>query len=81
MGTKNNPGVYDCYANAEPDEPMFILLARDSTAPGRVEGWANRRERMIQLGSKPESDRPMVEEARECARAMRAWRTANWPRK
>lgn len=40
MGTKNNPGPYDCYANAEPDEPMFVLLARDETAPYFVEAWA-----------------------------------------
>ena len=32
MGTKNNPGVFDCYANAEPDEPMFVLLGRDKDA-------------------------------------------------
>lgn len=31
MGTKNNPGEFDCYANAAPDEPMFILLGRDQT--------------------------------------------------
>jgi hypothetical protein len=29
MGTKSNPGPFDCYAKAEPDEPMFVLLARD----------------------------------------------------
>lgn len=79
MGTKNNPGKFDCYANAEPDEPMFILLARDQTAPLRVEEWANAREHLIFCGMKPESDRAMVEEARECAEAMRAWRKANRP--
>ena len=25
MGTKNEPGEFDCYAAAEPDEPMFII--------------------------------------------------------
>ena len=39
MGTKNNPGDYDCYANAEPDEPMFVLLARDETALYLVKAW------------------------------------------
>lgn len=34
MGTKNNPGAFDCYANAEPDEPMFVLLARDLLVSG-----------------------------------------------
>ena len=28
MGTKNNPGRFDCYGNAEPDEPIFVLLGR-----------------------------------------------------
>lgn len=77
MGTKNNPAAFDCYGNAEPDEPMFILLARDLSAPDIVAEWAARREDAIQLGEKPETDRAMVDEARECANAMRAWRQAN----
>lgn len=40
MGTKNNPGKFDCYANAEPDEPMFVLLGRDRHAPALVTIWA-----------------------------------------
>jgi hypothetical protein len=40
MGTKNNPGNYDCYASADPDEPMFVLLARDKHAPSLVKLWA-----------------------------------------
>lgn len=77
MGTKNQPGEFDCYANADPDEPMFVLLARDIHAPLTVEEWAARRERQIDLGIKPESDRPMVDEARQCAAAMRRWRSEN----
>ena len=79
MGTKNKPGKFDCYGNAEPDEPMFILLARDMTAPELVELWAHRREQLIQCGAKPESDRPMIEEARQCAATMRLWRRDNRP--
>lgn len=30
MGTKNNPGKYDCYAKLEPDEPHFVLRGKDS---------------------------------------------------
>lgn len=70
MGTKNNPGTYDCYDNAEPDEPMFILLARDLSAPGLVMQWAAYREAQ---GADPAK----VAEARECAAAMRRWRAAN----
>lgn len=40
MGTKANPGPYDCYAAAEPDEPMFILLGRDRHAAALVNLWA-----------------------------------------
>src|SRR5689334_7475358 len=69
MGTKNNPGRYDCYANAEPDEPMFILLGRDARAPALVEEWA-------QLAELRGDDPEKVAEARQCARAMRDWRTA-----
>jgi hypothetical protein len=74
MGTKENPAAFDCYGNAKPDEPMFILLARDVTAPEIVEQWAIRRMNLISGGLKPESDRAMVDEARECANAMRRWR-------
>lgn len=79
MGTKNDPGKFDCYANAEPDEPMFILLARDTSAPAIVEQWARMRAMAIADGRKPASDAPMVSEALICAGKMRAWRKANRP--
>ena len=50
MGTKNNPGKFDCYENAEPDEPMFVLLARDRLAPGLTAIWAP-----IRAGNRPEA--------------------------
>ena len=74
MGTKNNPGRFDCYGNADADEPMFILLARDIDAPTIVEEWASMRAARVRIGEKPETDLLMVDEARECAKAMRAWR-------
>lgn len=40
MGTKNNPGKFDCYAAAHPDEPLFTLLARDPSAPHLIRLWA-----------------------------------------
>ena len=43
MGTKNNPGKFDCYKAAESDEPMFILLGRDKYAPLLVRLWADLR--------------------------------------
>jgi len=77
MGTKLQPGNFDCYANAEPDEPMFILLARDLSAPHVVRGWAINRELAINLKQKPESDRAAVKEAFDCAEAMVKWREKN----
>lgn len=40
MATKNDPGKFDCYAAAEPDEPMFHLLARDPVGSYLVRAWA-----------------------------------------
>ena len=69
MGTKNNPGEFDCYANAHPDEPMFVLLGRDRHAPWVVQLWAAVRQA---AGEDPVK----VAEARQCAAAMEAWRKA-----
>lgn len=77
MGSKNQPGNFDCYNNALPDEPMFILLGRDPSGPSLVEAWADVRESEIRLGTRPQEDAAMVTEARECARNMREWRKAN----
>jgi hypothetical protein len=63
MGTKNNPGAFDCYANAEPDEPMFVLLGRDKHAPTLVWLWAILRE----LDGE---DVAKVQEARQCVADM-----------
>lgn len=70
MGTKNNPGKFDCYANAEPDEPMFILLGRDKHAPTLVWLWAQLRE--ID-GESPEK----CQEAIQCMTAMIQWQSAH----
>jgi len=66
MGTKNNPGEFDCYENAEPDEPMFILLARDPLAPLLVELWADVRAVLV-------GDDKKIAEARTCVQSMRNW--------
>lgn len=77
MGTKEQPGKFDCYHAAEPDEPLFVLLARDKFAPDLVREWARMRENMIDSGEKPESDRAMIAEAFACADAMADWRKTN----
>jgi hypothetical protein len=66
MGTKNNPSQFDCYANAKPDEPMFILLGRDPGAGSLVRQWASDRERRGE-------DPAIIAEARACADAMDDW--------
>ena len=66
MATKENPGKFDCYAKADPDEPMFVLLARDKHAPALVWLWASLRELD---GEDPEK----VKEARDNVVAMLEW--------
>ena len=77
MGTKNNPGVFDCYANALPDEPLFTVLARDPQFYGLVSRWARQREQMINCGERPQSDSSMVNEAMRCAGDGAMWRRDN----
>src|SRR6266446_8725134 len=90
MGTKASPSAYDCYANAEPDEPLFVLLARDPLAEYLVAAWAAMRARdvstavrmildgIVALGDKPDlpyqSEKSV--EAQQCSKAMREWRLA-----
>jgi hypothetical protein len=89
MGTKLNPGKFDCYENAEPDEPLFTLLARDPLAPGLVQIWAmlragaytqargafNKLVDEAHLRSRKErvEDEEKITEATRCAYAMEAW--------
>jgi hypothetical protein len=67
MGTKLNPGAFDCYAKAADDEPMFVLLARDPLAPLVVQKWAT-------LAKGKGADLAKVKEANACAEQMRKWR-------
>lgn len=72
MGTKNNPGKFDCYASAEPDEPMFVLLGRDPTASLVVTVWRAIKTEMRERGASHISDEKL-EEARECSLALEKW--------
>lgn len=73
MGTKANPAPNDCYDRAEPDEPMFVLLARDKAAPETVRSWVRLRRKM------GKADWRVDGEAIRCADAMEAWRRTNRP--
>lgn len=39
MGTKSNPGQFDCYAKLEPDEPHFVLRGKDPVGAYLVSAW------------------------------------------
>ncbi len=73
MGTKNNPGEFDCYNKAEDDEPTFTVLARDPLAPGIVRRWVKRR-----LG-RPDPNPEKIAEARQTAKDMEVWLLQNRP--
>lgn len=73
MATKNNPGAYDCYAKAHPDEPMFVLLGRDQSAALLVRLWALVRHGRVESGARPPSDAEKVAEALKCADDMEAY--------
>lgn len=65
MGTKLQPGKYDCHSKLKADEPHFVLKSTDPLAPELVERWA-----LLA------TDQPMEkrQEALNCARDMREWK-------
>lgn len=88
MGSKNNPGKFDCYEAAHPDEPLFTLLARDPAAPGMLRIWAALREgnwidahRQFARLMETSMDRPITygseEHHRDCRKAQEAYGCAD----
>ena len=77
MGTKRNPGRHDYYDAARPDEPMFVLLARDPSAPLLVRQWAEMRPtaRPDKRGDPREAAK--IAEALALAEQMERWRDEN----
>ena len=71
MGTKNNPGNYDCHEKAGDDEPIFTLRAKDPLAADLVADWATRSEN----GGHHEPEK--IAEAVACAKSMREWYRRN----
>ena len=70
MSTKAQEMKDGCFAKAADDEPLFVLRAKDRTAPATVRDWAQRAKN---IGAPAEK----VSEAMECARLMEAWQQAN----
>lgn len=91
MGTKLHPGEFDCFRAALPDEPMFILLARDESAPDKLRSWADQvRKRLVaekverpQVDDDPrwvaryEEDMRKARDADFIAHDMEVWRANN----
>lgn len=85
MGTKADPGDFDCYEAAEEDEPLFVLLARDASAPELVRAWARGREARVRAAaangnasaSEVLHDMDQVYEALSCAMEMDRWYAKN----
>jgi hypothetical protein len=68
-----------CLEKREDDEPMFILLARDSVAPRVLEVWCHEREVEIGSGVRPNTpeEQQHIAQVRAKADAFRAWRLDN----
>ena len=73
MGTKNNPGQFDCFGKAEADEPTFTLRAKDPAAPETIRAWGRERRKWERCRRKPD-EAARLEEAEACASAMERWR-------
>ena len=68
MGTKQNPGQFDCLDKIAPDEPFFVLRAKDPLASHLVREWVERASST--LLHEPEK----LQEALDCADSMDEWR-------
>lgn len=89
MGTKLHPGEFDAYAAALLDEPLFVLLARDSSAPAMLRQWADmRRRELLKVMDRDSMDdetwlERVREDLRKCTSAdeladdMEIWRRRN----
>ena len=68
-----------CLEKREQDEPMFILLARDSAAPAAIEAWCRARAIEIERGQRPgtEAEWSHINQVSEKAIVFRTWRKAN----
>lgn len=74
MATKNNPGAFQCYQAALPDEEIFTILGRDQAGPATLEFWASERKRLGLFKTQDDLDR--IAAAMNEANKMRHWRAA-----
>lgn len=73
-----------CLGRSQPDEPVFVLVARDRAAAETVRGWSYMAEQMglentgrLKTAEVVEARRLKIAEARAVADAMDAWREAH----
>lgn len=66
--TKADPGPFDAFDKARPDEPIFVLLGRDPSAPATVTEWCRLR-RNRALKEFDHSSDALAAELRQCAEA------------
>lgn len=86
MSTKNevveqtSRGV-GCLGKAAPDEPVFILRAKDKFAPGLVEAWAEKvaayDRSVVEDVAVQSARKAKIRGARALAHQMRAWQAMN----
>ncbi len=63
MGSRNEPGAFDCYNDADDDEQRFTLLGRDPMAPLVLDAW-------IKLRRAAGDSEEKLAEAMKCKRKM-----------
>jgi hypothetical protein len=73
----HDPHAAELLRSAGEDEPIFVLRARDITAPAVILNWAARRESLVFQSKKPDTDKALVEAARKLAEDMRDWYARN----
>ncbi|MDO8795384.1 MAG: hypothetical protein Q7J25_12265 [Vicinamibacterales bacterium] len=67
-----------CLGHSAPDEPVFILCARDVLAANHVREWADEVERKVHaLGELTARRQAKIASARALAKEMDEWRAAH----
>lgn len=72
MGTRNSPGIFNCYAAALPDEEVFTVLGRDPATPATIRFWAEERQRLGKVVTTDDQQR--IREALVVADRAEDWR-------
>ena len=78
MGTKKQPGRFDCYGDAGEDEPIFVLRANDPAAIAAIHAWMQARHlhNFIDGAKLIEREKARLQSAQEVIHEMTAWQEA-----